>query len=185
MKKSLAIFLVSLSFFIVQIAESQSVGDFRTKTGTASANWTDAVWDNCVTAGTWNTSFTGNPGNSISSNITIQSGASITYNSGTLTWNSGNITLAGTLTISSGSTFDIQTNAGTFTSSGTTNIYGTLQYRKTTSTAYPNNTGSGYVDARTDYGTSGTCEIYAQPDNVGDGYYTFMGSISGTVGSST
>ncbi len=179
MKKSLAIFFILFfSFIFVQIAESQSIGDFRTRpdaTGIWSGN---NVWQICTSLSpeTW-TNTTSNPGSTLSYNVTIRSNSTITWSSYDITLNSGKV-----LEIESGSTFNIASTAGTFTSSGTTNIYGTLQYRKTTSDAYPNRTGANtYVNERTSYGTSGTCELYVEPDNTNN-YHNFMYGNESTAG---
>jgi len=101
----------------------------------------------------------------INSNFTINNGSGddmTISNDGTVNWESGNMTLnSGPATLIINGTFDIKENAGIFTGqTGGTTINGTLKYRKSVSTSYPNYNGSsGYSNDYTTYGSNGTCEI--------------------------
>lgn len=113
----------------------------------------------------------------IGSNIIIDNGSGddMTISSeGIVNWESGNITLnSGPATLIINGTFDIKENAGIFTGQPDgTIINGTLKYRKSESTSYPNYNGSnGYSNNYTTYGIYGTCEILSY--NISNYYHDF------------
>lgn len=150
--------------------------------GTYSLNSSQTLTNN----GTINISGTLNNYGTLNNNGTLNISST-----GTLTWNTGDFSLGTTGTLIVDGIFDIQSGAGIFTGrTGGTTINGTLKYRSSSSTSYPNNNGSGsYYNDYTSYGSNGTCEVleyfstnYYHTFAINESFnnFTFSSTNSGT-----